>query len=260
MSARLRSTRAVARAQARRARLHRDEQPAVAHQRDARDQAVGQIEVVRRQHDDRAARGERAQPIATRSPTARSSRPVNGSSSSTSRGSCSSARSSASRCRMPRENPLTRRRARSAGRRARAPRRRRRRHRGRTARRRTPGSAAPTARDRGAARARAGRCRRAARRRARRPDARRTAPRPLLGATSVASMPISVDLPAPFGPSRPTMSPGARVSETCDTARRRPKCRETSSELNASRSRRSRSDAPTGSAGSGPVVVASSAP
>ena len=37
-----------------------DEQPAVAHQRDARHQAVGEIEIVRREHDDRAAGGQRA--------------------------------------------------------------------------------------------------------------------------------------------------------------------------------------------------------
>ena len=51
---------------------------------------------------------------------------------------------------------------------------------------------------------------------------------PLVGATRVAGMPIRVDLPAPFGPSRPTISPRRADSETCETARRRPKCRETS--------------------------------
>ena len=98
--------RAVARAQARARRLRRTTQAAVAHQRDARDQAVGEIEIVRREQDDRAAGGEPRSRSAT-TPTARSSRPVNGSSNSTSRGPCSSARSSASRWRMPRENPPT---------------------------------------------------------------------------------------------------------------------------------------------------------
>src|SRR4051794_5773271 len=41
-------------------------------------------------------------------------------------------------------------------------------------------------------------------------------------------MPIRVDLPAPFGPSSPTISPLPTAKLTCDTARRRPKCRLTS--------------------------------
>ncbi len=45
---------------------------------------------------------------------------------------------------------------------------------------------------------------------------------PEVGAASVARMPISVDLPAPFGPSRPRMSPARAVSVTCESARRRP--------------------------------------
>ena len=87
-------------------------------------------------------------------PTARSSSPVNGSSSSTRRGSCSSARSSARRCRIPRENPTRRRRPGRTDRRTGARRRRGRRRRHRTAGQKTPGSGAPTARDRGGARAR----------------------------------------------------------------------------------------------------------
>ena len=212
--------RAVARAQARRRAGSSDDQPAVANQRDARDQAVGEIEIVRREHarSRRPRRAARSRSATT--PTARSSRPVNGSSSSTSRGWCSSARSSASRCRMPRENPrhVVVGAVGQAGA-TRAPRRRGRRRRGRTAARRTPGSAAPTARDTDAARARAGRCARAAPA----PSApavarRRSGPRRCVGATSVASMPISVDLPAPFGPSRPTMSPRARrEARRCET-------------------------------------------
>ena len=41
-------------------------------------------------------------------------------------------------------------------------------------------------------------------------------------------MPRSVDLPAPFGPSRPRMSPDLSDRDTRDTALRRPKCRERS--------------------------------
>ena len=59
---------------------------------------------------------------------------------------------------------------------------------------------------------------------------------PLVGETSVASMARSVDFPAPFGPSNPTMSPARALNETCDTARRRPKCRETSSAVTDSKS------------------------
>ena len=110
--------------------------------------------------DDGAVGGELPQPRRRPMRTARSSRPVNGSSSSTSRGSCSSARSSASRCRMPRENADTSSsRAIGQGRPARAPpARRRAASQAVQAARRTRDSAARTAPDRGAARARAGRC------------------------------------------------------------------------------------------------------
>src|SRR6185503_13367740 len=63
----------------------------------------------------------------------------------------------------------------------------------------------------------------------------------------VDSTPINVDLPAPFGPRRPTMSPAASVIETCDRARRRPKWRETSVSWTESKSTVAR----TTSAGSG---------
>src|SRR3954447_25639379 len=54
--------RAVARAQPGRRRLVA-EQPAAADQRHARDQGVGHVQVVRRQDDDRAGRGEAAQAV-----------------------------------------------------------------------------------------------------------------------------------------------------------------------------------------------------
>src|SRR6185503_370105 len=54
--------RAVARAQAR-ARRFVGDQPAVAHQRNARDEAVGQIQVMRGEHDDGAGGGELTQAI-----------------------------------------------------------------------------------------------------------------------------------------------------------------------------------------------------
>src|SRR4051794_12439522 len=41
-------------------------------------------------------------------------------------------------------------------------------------------------------------------------------------------MPRSVDLPAPFGPSRPRISPALSDRDTRETALRRPKCRERS--------------------------------
>ena len=41
--------------------------------------------------------------------------------------------------------------------------------------------------------------------------ARRTRPGPSDGVSSVARIASSVDLPAPFGPSRPTMSPALAV-------------------------------------------------
>src|SRR5207245_2542953 len=59
---------------------------------------------------------------------------------------------------------------------------------------------------------------------------------PLVGVTSVAIMPRRVDLPAPLGPSRPTISPLRAVSVTCETARRRTKCRETSASATAAKS------------------------
>src|SRR3954468_12445250 len=48
-------------------------------------------------------------------------------------------------------------------------------------------------------------------------------------------MPMRVDLPAPFGPSRPMMSPARASSDTCETARRLPKCRDTSTSRTASK-------------------------
>ena len=45
---------------------------------------------------------------------------------------------------------------------------------------------------------------------------------PLDGVKSVARMFRSVDLPAPFGPSRPTISPASHVNEIRDSAFRRP--------------------------------------
>ena len=71
-------------------------------------------------------------------------------------------------------------------------------------------------------------------------------PRRCVGATSVASMPISVDLPAPFGPSRPTMSPARAVSETCDERAAAAEVARDVDELDAieiEASRRSRGDA-----------------
>ena len=44
-------------------------------------------------------------------------------------------------------------------------------------------------------------------------------------AASVERMARSVDFPAPFGPSRPTISPARQSSDTRDSARRRPKFR-----------------------------------
>ena len=41
---------------------------------------------------------------------------------------------------------------------------------------------------------------------------------PPVGATVVVSMPTVVDLPAPFGPSRPKTSPGSTVNEIPFTA------------------------------------------
>ena len=45
---------------------------------------------------------------------------------------------------------------------------------------------------------------------------------PSEGASSVPRMASSVDLPAPFGPSSPTMSPASQVKVTRDSALRRP--------------------------------------
>ena len=46
---------------------------------------------------------------------------------------------------------------------------------------------------------------------------------PLVGGRSVVSMRISVDLPAPFGPSRPKTSPGCTVNDMPSTAVKLPK-------------------------------------
>src|SRR5262249_50544763 len=60
---------------------------------------------------------------------------------------------------------------------------------------------------------------------------------PFDGSESVATSDSSVDLPAPFGPSKPMMSPLLAVSVTSPSARRRPKCRDTSVRLTESKSR-----------------------
>ena len=60
-------------------------------------------------------------------------------------------------------------------------------------------------------------------RRVRRLHGRRSESSLALGRSSVASIASSVDLPAPFGPSRPTMLPRGATKETRETARRRPK-------------------------------------
>ncbi len=106
----------------------------------------------------------------------------------------------------------------------------------RTARRRTSGSAAPRARDTGTARARAGRCARADRGPAWPPSRCRSGSRLSTATPASRACAISVDLPAPFGPSSPTMSPGCAVKETLASARRRPKWRETSRSWTESKS------------------------
>jgi len=160
--------------------------------------------------------------------TAASSRPVNGSSKSTRRGWCTRARSRASRCRIPREKPWTSSSARSV-RPARS-----------SAASTIARSVRPYIRAKNVRFCRAessgyryNSCaRRPIRRRSAAPASGARRPpnltSPLVGIANVASSPISVDLPAPFGPSRPTMSPALNVSDTRDSARRRPKCRETS--------------------------------
>jgi len=50
---------------------------------------------------------------------------------------------------------------------------------------------------------------------------------PLDGRSSAAAMDISVDFPAPFGPSSATISPAVQVNDTRLSAHRRPKVRET---------------------------------
>src|SRR6266446_9299653 len=47
---------------------------------------------------------------------------------------------------------------------------------------------------------------------------------------------MSVDFPAPLGPRRPTISPARASNDRWDTARRRPKCRETSTSRTLSKS------------------------
>ena len=175
------------------------------------DEAVRALEVVRGHHDDRARAREARAAAPTSSAADSSSRPVNGSSSSTSRGSCRSARSSASRWRSPRENPRhaivraigqARRRERLVD--ARLDGRRRRTGVRRTevlARREIAVEKQVVAEHADApAQGVAGLASRRARRSA--------PPRPWAG-RAWTSMPSSVDLPAPFGPSRPTISPGA---------------------------------------------------
>src|SRR5687767_10733743 len=56
------------------------------------------------------------------------------------------------------------------------------------------------------------------------------------GLRSVAAIESSVDLPAPFGPSRATISPARQLSETRLSARRRPKLRVTSWNVRLSKS------------------------
>jgi hypothetical protein len=50
-----------------------------------------------------------------------------------------------------------------------------------------------------------------------------TRPMPLVGGSSVVSMRISVDLPAPLGPSKPNTSPGCTANDTPSTAVKSPK-------------------------------------
>ena len=57
-----------------------------------------------------------------------------------------------------------------------------------------------------------------------------------MGLSSVASIPSRVDLPAPFGPSSPRIAPARAVKLTRETARRRPKWRDTSSTATWSKS------------------------
>src|SRR6185369_11153096 len=56
-----------------------------------------------------------------------------------------------------------------------------------------------------------------------------TVPRPLVGSRIPHSMRMVVDLPAPFGPSTPKISPRRTRSETSRTAHRLPKRRESPS-------------------------------
>ena len=171
----------------------------------ARQQAIDDVEIVGGQDDQDAARLLLAQPATSAAADAWSS-PVNGSSSRISRGWCSSARSSATRWRMPREKPDDRScgALAEAGPLERAQRPSGRRRPRRTAGRRTSGSRARSARDRETGRDRACRSARGARRR---PSAVSVpySTRPSDGVSRVARMASSVDLPAPFGPSRPTI-------------------------------------------------------
>src|SRR5258705_3794931 len=59
---------------------------------------------------------------------------------------------------------------------------------------------------------------------------------PSLGRISVARIAIIVDLPAPFGPSSPRIMPRPTRKETRESARRRPKWRDTFSAVTWSKS------------------------
>ena len=80
--------------------------------------------------------------------------------------------------------------------------------------------------------------------------------RPALGRTRPESTPRSVDLPAPFGPTRPAISPGCTWMETSESAVSPPKRTVTPSAVNAGEVT---SDAPS-SSGTVAVVTGSSRP
>src|SRR5258706_3151187 len=73
---------------------------------------------------------------------------------------------------------------------------------------------------------------------------------PFDGTASVASIVISVDFPAPLGPSSPRISPDRALKDTFASARRRPKWREMSTRGTEAKSAVTRSGG-----GSGPHVV-----
>src|SRR5258708_17131369 len=73
---------------------------------------------------------------------------------------------------------------------------------------------------------------------------------PFDGRASVASIVISVDFPAPLGPSSPRISPDRALKDTFASARRRPKWREMSTRGTESKAAVTRSGR-----GSGPDVV-----